>query len=83
MSHRQRATDIAARLLNQLGPGLDVPAMLAQERPAFAPPMRGGGGGGKRPAIRERNTEQETLDRERLLRFRLLERLGLISPQRS
>ncbi|MFQ5458916.1 MAG: 5-methyltetrahydropteroyltriglutamate--homocysteine S-methyltransferase, partial [Myxococcota bacterium] len=27
MSHRQRATDIAARLLNQLGPGLDVPAM--------------------------------------------------------
>ncbi len=83
MSHRQRATDIAARLLNQLGPGPDVAAMLAQERPAFAPPMRGGGGGGKRSATRQRGAEQEILDRERRLRFRLLECLGLISPQRS
>jgi len=81
MNHRQRAAAIAARLLNQLGPGPDLSAVFAQEGRTFAPSMRGGGGGGRR-AARRRTLVREVREQESRLRFRLLEQLGLLVQRR-
>ncbi len=86
LSQRNRAAIVADRLLAQLGPSPDLSTVLAQEGRSFAPAMRGGGGsgrgrtGGRR---RRRTTEARhlTREREKRLRFRLMEHLGLL-PRR-
>ncbi len=84
LSQRNRAAIVADRLLAQLGPSPDLSTVLAQEGRSFAPAMRGGGGGGRqrnggRRRSRRRTTESRhlTKEREKRLRFRLMEHLGL------
>jgi len=85
---RGRAAAIAGRLLDQLGPGPDVSTILSQEGRSFAPVMRGGGGGRRRSPRRRRygkprvGGQEQTRERENRLRFRLMERLGLLPTNR-
>jgi len=83
LSQRSRAAIVADRLLAQLGPSPDLSTVLAQEGRAFAPAMRGGGGsgrkrtGGRRRRRRTAESRHLTREREKRLRFRLMEHLGL------
>ncbi|NOZ05296.1 MAG: hypothetical protein GXP41_02935 [Chloroflexi bacterium] len=89
LSQRSRAAIVADRLLAQLGPGPDLSTMLAQEGRSFAPAMRGGGGSGRRRTGGRRHSHRQTTavrhqtrEREKRLRFRLMEHLGLL-PRRQ